>query len=290
MPLNAVPGFATQLLRDRAATSDMAQRGALGPGIEDARRHLLRAHRRRARPVAHRRRRIARRAAPGALARPGSGDALPLVAKARGQLARRRARRTSRSARCRTPTGAPARQVLLKPVVQRHQVQPAGRPRLAELGAGRDAVVLRVHDDGRGIDEARLRHVFQPSSAWAPRRAVSRGTGIGLAIVKALVEAMGGRVAAQRRRAGHGVRGQPACRLGRCAPCRPRPTEGVAGRAAAPAAVRARVLYVEDDAVNALLVRELLASRGTSTSSSPTSGAAGLEGGEGARPDLVLLD
>ena len=105
--------------------------------------------------------------------------------------------------------------------------------RVTDLGGGgrRSDVVLSVADNGRGMDAQQLQHLFEPFNRLGREgRRRSRATGIGLAIVKSLVERMGGSVAAQQR-AGSGsvfeVRlpaaarrgdghGAERCRSGRC--------------------------------------------------------------------------
>ncbi|MEW5810021.1 MAG: HAMP domain-containing sensor histidine kinase [Actinomycetota bacterium] len=68
-----------------------------------------------------------------------------------------------------------------------------------------DEVVLRVADDGDGIPTERLSHVFERFyRADSARERGRGGSGIGLAIVKALTEAHGGRVGVTSRGPGHG--------------------------------------------------------------------------------------
>jgi len=58
-----------------------------------------------------------------------------------------------------------------------------------------DVVEISVSDRGPGVSEAHLKHVFEPfyrAEAELTRR--SRGTGIGLALVRGLIESMGGSV------------------------------------------------------------------------------------------------
>jgi signal transduction histidine kinase len=71
--------------------------------------------------------------------------------------------------------------------------RPGGR---VSLTAARDGgwVVLRVTDDGPGIDPVHLPHVFDRFYKADPSRAGSAGTGLGLSIVKAIVERHGGTV------------------------------------------------------------------------------------------------
>lgn len=67
----------------------------------------------------------------------------------------------------------------------------------SSIAAGVRDFELWVEDDGPGIDEDELPHVFEPfyRSARAPTRQV--GSGLGLAIVRELVAAMGGSVRAE---------------------------------------------------------------------------------------------
>jgi signal transduction histidine kinase len=81
---------------------------------------------------------------------------------------------------------------------------PGGQIRLsAEARDGQ--LVLRVRDNGRGIAPDLLPRVFDPFEQ-APGQAARRtgGLGIGLALVKALVELHGGSVAARSDGAGTG--------------------------------------------------------------------------------------
>ena len=60
--------------------------------------------------------------------------------------------------------------------------------------AGREEVWLRVEDDGPGIPPEHLPHVFEPFYTTKP---VGEGSGLGLAVVQAIVEEQGGRVEVQ---------------------------------------------------------------------------------------------
>ncbi|MBL8606586.1 MAG: HAMP domain-containing histidine kinase [Myxococcales bacterium] len=67
------------------------------------------------------------------------------------------------------------------------------------VSADADEVTVQVEDDGPGIDASDLEHVFD---RFYTTRAERKGTGLGLAMVKAVVEAHGGRVMASAGREG----------------------------------------------------------------------------------------
>jgi two-component system sensor histidine kinase KdpD len=71
-----------------------------------------------------------------------------------------------------------------------------GRVRVwARAEAG--AIVIGVEDEGPGIPDEERERIFEPYYRAPDTRSAARGAGIGLAIVKALVEAHGGRVRAE---------------------------------------------------------------------------------------------
>jgi signal transduction histidine kinase len=63
---------------------------------------------------------------------------------------------------------------------------------------------LQVQDTGEGIDATFLPHVFERYRQAAPATSSRRGIGLGLAIVRHLVELHGGTVSAQSAGLGHG--------------------------------------------------------------------------------------
>jgi CheY-like chemotaxis protein len=158
-----------------------------------------------------------------------------------------------------------------------------------ELADEGERVLLAVEDTGRGMDEEQLRGLFQPFNRLGIEREGIEGTGIGLTIVKALVERMGGSLAV-RSAPGRGsrfeVRLPPASTA--VAPA-PRAVPTAVAAAGAPDPARG-LLYIEDNPTNALIVRELMQRRPDLPLRIAADGASGLAEARAAPPALVLLD
>ena len=128
-----------------------------------------------------------------------------------------------------------------------------------ECRAEPSSIWLAVHDDGPGISSEQQARLFQPFERLAAAQSAIEGTGIGLALSRRLVAAMGGEV---------GVDSSPG--RGSCfwmrLPLADAPgaiTVAAAPAAApalpAPAGARRPVLYVEDNPVNLVLMEAMLA-------------------------------
>ena len=158
-------------------------------------------------------------------------------------------------------------------------------------------IALRVRDTGRGMTREQLAHAFEPFNRLGLESKGIEGTGIGLAIVKANVERMGGSVHVQST---PGVGSQFEVRLPRPQPepspppdraaPPPSPVRAAPVAAATAAGRNGRLLYIEDNPVNALIVRELVAQRGHLTLDEADDGASGIDSARRLQPDLILLD
>lgn len=169
-----------------------------------------------------------------------------------------------------------------------------GRVRIEARALG-DEVVLSVTDTGRGMNAEQLRHLFEPFNRLGRQDEGEdgvEGSGIGLAIVKALVRRMGGSVQVQST-PGVGSVFELRLAAGHCRPVVAGAADAygpLAAPAPAPAAPRATLLYVEDNPVNALIISELVARRSDLKLHVAVDGETGVRRAMELRPDLVLLD
>jgi len=148
----------------------------------------------------------------------------------------------------------------------------------------RDEVVITVQDDGIGIPVERLDEVFEPFIQLEPPQGqIARGLGVGLALVKSLVELHGGRVEA----ASPGV-GQGSTFTLRLPGVIASPVEAPPVAAAAPVRSR-RILVVDDDRDVADSMAMLLTTCGHEVRTA-YDGAAALALAPRYRPEAVLLD
>ncbi|MFZ2986562.1 PAS domain-containing hybrid sensor histidine kinase/response regulator [Ideonella sp.] len=181
---------------------------------------------------------------------------------------------------------------------------------LVQLSAERLGVevALQVRDTGIGMAAEDLADCFMPFHRLAPAlgQASTEGVGIGLAIVKTLTQRMGGTIEVQSElgqgscftlrlpaAAGSGpapsLQVQVALPLESAEPLEPADPAPGAGAVTGPAR-EARLLYIEDNPVNMMIVAELVQRRGGIRFEGACSGAEGLALAQTLQPDLVLLD
>jgi len=189
------------------------------------------------------------------------------------------------------------RQVLLNLLSNAIKYNRVGGRVRVEARAQGDEVLLSVADTGPGMSAEQLCHLFEPFNRLGRQDEGAdgvEGSGIGLAIVKALMERMGGSV---RVHSTPGVGSVFELRLA-AGHCQPAAVAGVAADAYSPLAAaapppatpRATLLYVEDNPVNALIISELVARRGDLQLHIAVDGVSGVRRALELRPDLVLLD
>jgi len=150
-------------------------------------------------------------------------------------------------------------------------------------------LLLRVADTGRGLNDEQLQHLFEPFNRLGLDREGIAGTGIGLAIVRASVQHMGGTVQV------HSTPGEGSCfevSLQLASAPQPQPPGFAPGDPlpAAPLPVGRRLLYIEDNEVNLLIVSELMRQREDLQFLSAVDGGSGLAAARAHQPVLILLD
>jgi signal transduction histidine kinase/CheY-like chemotaxis protein len=184
------------------------------------------------------------------------------------------------------------RQVLLNLLTNAVKYNREGGQVLIEAEPAGDEIVLRVSDTGRGMSEAQLQQAFEPFNRLGLESEGIEGTGIGLAIVKALVERMGGTVQARSTPDAGSVFEVrlPAAHITDDVP----PSDGTSDVALVPAAPHdgrpGRLLYIEDNPVNLLIVQELLAQRPDLELDTAVDGLSGVRLAAQRVPDLILVD
>ena len=162
-----------------------------------------------------------------------------------------------------------------------------GHIRVEAAREGAEAV-LRVRDDGMGIPPDLLPHVFD--LFIQADRSLDRsqgGLGIGLTLVRQLVELHGGRVEA--RSAGFGQGSELTVRLPAASPGAAEGVEAVAGESAQPAPRALKILLVEDNLDSAEMMTFLLTLGGHEVRTAHD-GREALEAARAFLPQAVLCD
>jgi signal transduction histidine kinase/CheY-like chemotaxis protein/CHASE3 domain sensor protein len=150
---------------------------------------------------------------------------------------------------------------------------------------------LAVRDTGHGLSPDKICRLFRPFERLGSDHYGVEGTGIGLALSKRLVDAMGGTIGVESQ-AGTGSTfwvELPVC---------PSPLDDFeyfrqedAAEALAPATGKiAKLLYVEDNLSNNLLMERILENRPEVQLISAMQGRLGIELARQHRPDLICLD
>jgi signal transduction histidine kinase/CheY-like chemotaxis protein len=208
------------------------------------------------------------------------------------------------------------RQVLLNLLSNAIKYNRPGGSVTVNCAADAGWLLLRVEDTGRGLDAEQISHLFEPFNRLGMEREGIAGTGIGLAIVQASVQHMGGTVrvrsvpgqgscfelSLQQARAPAAAPAAPAASAAPATPATPTtpatPADPAAGHAAQVPALPAadhllaskRLLYIEDNEVNLLIVSELVRSRSDLEFLSAADGGSGLACAQARLPALILLD
>ncbi|MEJ1126439.1 ATP-binding protein [Variovorax sp. CCNWLW225] len=165
---------------------------------------------------------------------------------------------------------------------------PGGKIRIALRKEGRQAVV-EVWDNGTGIASEMLESIFEMFvQVSGTSKAAQGGLGIGLTLVKSLVELHGGSVEATSAGLGRGAMFCVRLPLTRIGADLPRP-QGTAIQGW-PASLPGTVLIVDDNRDAADALSDLLKSLGASTHVAYSGDAALRAVAEGVLPGLAILD
>lgn len=146
---------------------------------------------------------------------------------------------------------------------------------------------IRVVDTGPGIAAEKLGRLFSPFDRLGAERTEIDGTGLGLALSKALVEAMGGRIIVESK---EGMGSTFSVELEKAVPSAGAGEIDAAVGAILPPSTAGTILCVEDNAANLALIQRVLAHRPGVTLFEAREGKVGVKLAREHNPSLVLLD
>ncbi|HEX5372478.1 MAG TPA: ATP-binding protein [Aquabacterium sp.] len=159
-----------------------------------------------------------------------------------------------------------------------------------------DRVALQVADNGPGMTSEQLSHLFEPFNRLGAENTPVEGSGIGLVIVRRLLQLMGGdlEVHSQAGQGSNMICWLPCADL-EALPVSPRgwpaaPSPDVEAAAHADDLPWFKVLYAEDNEVNINLISEIFALRPHCVLTIARSGQEAIAAVRRTRPDLLLLD
>jgi hypothetical protein len=164
--------------------------------------------------------------------------------------------------------------------------KPGGRVTLTWELRGADCLV-KIIDTGRGIAVNQLAGLFQPFNRLGAEASTVEGTGIGLVLSRQLTEMMGGRLDISS------VYGEGTCASLSLLRMEPPSASAEFPKSQRPAGLSGRslrVLYAEDNEVNAELVRQIVTMRRGVSLRVATNGERALEMARLDTPDLMLVD
>jgi PAS domain S-box-containing protein len=150
---------------------------------------------------------------------------------------------------------------------------------------------ISVRDTGAGLPPEKLTHLFQAFNRLGQESSAEEGTGIGLVMIKRLVELMGGLVGVEST-VGEGTMfwfELSSAAAPKLAVDREEPTAAAYGQVD-PGAPMRTLLYVEDNPANLKLVEQLIARRPDMRLLSAVNGNLGVRLARDNQPEVILMD
>ncbi len=180
------------------------------------------------------------------------------------------------------------KQVLLNLLSNAIKYNREGGQVIVSAANGGERLALTVRDTGRGISEERQEQLFTAFERLGADDSGIEGTGLGLALTRRLVDAMGGEISV-RSQVGIGSAFTVTLRQTEDPTAHLHRLEGpLADAAAAPSVCT--VLYIEDNLSNFKLMERVLGHRPGVRLLAAMQGQLGLELAAQYRPQLILLD
>lgn len=170
--------------------------------------------------------------------------------------------------------------------------RPGGRVDVSFPGGAHGRVRIRISDTGIGVDSDQLSRLFEPFERLGAERSEIEGTGLGLALSKALAQAMSGTLEIEASSAA-GSSFLLELAATDAPGDRAESTLANVDRAGPPAdrgARHALVLYIEDNLSNLRLVQQILNRYFSVELISAMQGTLGLDLARKHQPDLIILD
>jgi signal transduction histidine kinase/CheY-like chemotaxis protein len=176
------------------------------------------------------------------------------------------------------------RQVLTALIANAIKYNRPGGAVLIEARQSAEDVSLSVHDTGPGLPSARMNAQFQPFNRLGREASGVPGAGLGLAVARRLIDAMGGRLEADSRE------GEGAVFTVSLPVSAAQPRVLVASPVPAVDLPEATLLYVEDNPSNVALMRHVTTAFGRLRLHVAETGPEGLALARALRPDVIILD
>jgi len=166
-----------------------------------------------------------------------------------------------------------------------------GTVTLRSMPADNGHLKILVSDTGVGIREEKFQELFEPFSRLDAGNGPIEGTGIGLSIVKRLIEQMNGKIAV-RSTFGEGSTFEVEVPMSNPEDIvKPAPkTREANGKIPGGAAADLKILYVEDNPANLKLVNDLLSAEKNISLLFASHAQLGIDLARSYIPDLILLD